>query len=173
MMKSGLHRFTAVFPVFLLAIFLVGPSGQASERVEPKPSPDPPAAAAPADLIHVELELQASPTQIYESLLDSKIFGAFTGLPTEIDRQTGGAFSCFGGRIVGRNLELVANKRLVQAWRSTSWPEGVYSIARFELTARGTGSRLVFDHTGFPPDQRDHLSAGWEDHYWRFLRGVK
>jgi hypothetical protein len=38
----------------------------------------------------------------------------------------------FGGDISGRNVELVPGRRAVQAWRSNAWPEGVYSIVRFE-----------------------------------------
>ncbi|MDQ1410841.1 MAG: hypothetical protein QOJ41_2576 [Acidobacteriaceae bacterium] len=35
--------------------------------------------------------------------------------PTKISRKVGGTFTLFGGRIVGRHLELVRNERIVQA----------------------------------------------------------
>jgi activator of HSP90 ATPase len=91
-------------------------------------------------------------------------------MPAEIDREVGGAFSLFGGHIIGRNLELIPNKRIVQAWRVVDWPEGVYSIARFELKAQGSGTHLVFDHTGFPEDLRGRLAKGWQNHYWKRLK---
>ena len=116
------------------------------------------AAAQGAVTIHEELDLHASPTR------------DFSGLPAEIHREAGGAFSLFGGQISGRNVELVADRRIVQAWRAGSWPEGVYSIARFELTAQGSGARLVFDHTGFPPELREHLAGGWQEHYFGPLK---
>lgn len=132
-------------------------------------------AAAPASsaTIHQEIDLAASPDRVYDALLSAKQFGALTGLPTEIAAEVGGAFSCFGGHIVGRNVELVPKRRIVQAWRVVGWPEGVYSIARFELKPQGAGTRVIFDHTGFPPELRDHLAAGWEDHYWKALRSIK
>ena len=143
----------------------VDPSGQNA-----RPAVDP----APSATIHQEIELAASPDRVYEALLDAKQFAALTGgLPTEIAREAGGAFSCFGGHIVGRNVELLAKRRIVQAWRVAGWPEGLYSIARFELTPRQGGTRLIFDHTGFPPDLREHLAEGWEDHYWKGLRTLK
>jgi len=121
--------------------------------------------------IHQEVDLKASPARIYRALLDAKQFGALTGgLATEMRPEAGGAFSVFGGHIVGRNVELVPDRRIVQAWRVVTWPEGVYSIARFELKPQGTGTRVVFDHTGFPPELREHLAAGWEEHYWVPLR---
>lgn len=75
--------------------------------------------------LHQEVELNASPQRIYEILLDSKQFSAFTGLPAEISAEAGGTFSIFGGRIVGRNIELVPNQQIVQAWREAIWVRGV------------------------------------------------
>jgi activator of HSP90 ATPase len=69
--------------------------------------------------------------------------------PAEISREAGGAFSLYGGVITGRHIELVPNVRVVQAWRAGDWPAGVYSIAKFELVAQGSGPKIVFDHAGF------------------------
>ena len=103
--------------------------------------------------------------------MDAKQFSAFSDFPgAEIHREVGGTFSVFGGHIIGRNLELVPNRLIVQAWRVVDWPEGIYSLARFELTAQVAGTRLQFDHTGFPSELAEHLEAGWRDHYWAALR---
>jgi uncharacterized protein YndB with AHSA1/START domain len=127
-------------------------------------------AAAQPVVIHFEIDLKGAPQRVYEALIDAKQFAAVTGAPAEIQREAGGSFSLFGGHIQGRNVELVPNRRIVQAWRAADWPEGVYSIARFELKAQGSGTRLVFDHTGFPPELKAHLEEGWEEHYWATLR---
>jgi activator of HSP90 ATPase len=124
-----------------------------------------------AKAIHDEVDFHAIPQRIYDVLLDAREFKAFSGgRSAEIHREVGGAFSIFGGLIVGWNLELIPAHRIVQAWRAVSWPEGIYSIARFELQSEGSGTRLIFDHTGFPVDQAEHLESGWQDHYWKALR---
>ena len=120
--------------------------------------------------IHQEIDFNASPQQLYEALLDARQFTEFSGRPAEINRGVGGAFSLFKGHIIGRNVELVPNQRIVQAWRVVTWPEGAYSIARFELKPQGSGTRLVFDHIGFPEGLHDHLAAGWEENYWSLLK---
>jgi activator of HSP90 ATPase len=120
--------------------------------------------------IHQEVDFTASPQRLYEALLDAKQFVAFSGRPAEINREVGGAFSIFGGHIIGRNLELVPNRRIVQAWRVVTWPEGIYSIAKFELQAQGSGTRLILDHTGFPEGLKEHLAEGWEQNYWSLLK---
>jgi activator of HSP90 ATPase len=88
-----------------------------------------------------------------------------TGVPASGESAEGAPpFSAFGGHIMGRHVELVPEARVVQAWRAKTWPAGVYSIASFELHEDGKGTKLVFDHEGFPADQEEHLSRGWQEH---------
>src|SRR5271156_6403286 len=56
--------------------------------------------------LHQEVVLKATPQRIYEAILDSKQFAAFSGLPANIEPKAGGAFTMFGGMIEGRNVEL-------------------------------------------------------------------
>jgi uncharacterized protein YndB with AHSA1/START domain len=112
--------------------------------------------------IHQEVVFKANPARVYAVLTDAKQFSAFRGgAPAEIDGKLGGAFSCFGGMITGQNIELTADKRIVQAWRAGNWPEGIYSIVRMDLAKEGTATKLIFDHTGFPEGNREHLEGGW------------
>lgn len=120
--------------------------------------------------IHYELEFDASPHRLYSTIVEQKQFAAFTGLPATIDPAEGGGFSMFGGLIVGRNVELVDGQRIVQAWRPTHWDPGVYSIVHFEFKPRAAAAMLIFDHTGFPAGEYDHLDFGWQEHYWGPLR---
>jgi activator of HSP90 ATPase len=92
--------------------------------------------------------------------------------PAEISREVGGAFALYGGYITGRHVELVPNVRIVQAWRAGEWAPGVYSIAKFELVEQGSGSKIVFDHTGFPKVKAEGVASGWKAHYWEPLAKV-
>jgi activator of HSP90 ATPase len=119
--------------------------------------------------IHQEISFHAAPARVLSALTDPKTFGEVTGAPSSGEGTEGGVFSAFGGHITGRNVEIVPGKRLVQAWRAKTWPEGRYSIARFELHADGDGTRLVLDHDGFPEDMSEHLAKGWHANYWEKL----
>jgi len=135
-----------------------------------------------AEAIHQVAVFKASRTRVYEALTDAKQFdqviqlsGAMKSMapssePTVINSQEGGAFALFGGYITGRQIKLVPNARIVQAWRVGSWDPGVYSIAKFELADQDSGSKIVFDHTGFPKGMGEHLAAGWKMHYWEPLQ---
>ncbi len=135
-----------------------------------------------AEAIHQEVTLRADRARVYAALTDPGQFQqvmllsaavtsgmAHASPAAQISPVAGGAFALFGGIISGRQIELVPRQRIVQAWRAGDWPAGVYSIARFELSDAGAATRLVFDHTGFPPGEAQHLLAGWNGNYWEPL----
>jgi uncharacterized protein YndB with AHSA1/START domain len=150
------------------------------------PRPAKPAAADEIththEAIHQEVIFKASRTRVYEALTDAKQFEKVVqlssavksgmvppGKPAEISRELGGPFSLFGGYVSGRQLVLVPNKLIVQAWRAGSWDPNSYSIAKFALTDQDANTKLIFDHAGFPNDQAQHLSEGWHINYWEPL----
>jgi activator of HSP90 ATPase len=135
-----------------------------------------------AESLHQEPVFKANRKRIYEIFTSTALFdnmtrdiqaqeggNASSAHPTEISHDPGGAFSLFGGRIVGRHLELVLNERIVQAWRVAYWDPGVFSIVRFDFTEQGAGTKLVFAHTGFPQGDAENLLNGWKLHYWQPL----
>jgi len=128
------------------------------------------AANAMKTSLHQELAFGAPPHRVFHILMDSKEFAAMTGMDATIDPAPGGAFKTFGGMIEGRNVEIVPDSRIVQAWRPVSWNSGVYSIVHFELKGAGAGTTLVLDHTGFPEGEFDHLDPGWYIRYWDPLK---
>ncbi|MGG4489395.1 SRPBCC domain-containing protein [Metabacillus idriensis] len=122
-------------------------------------------------VIHQEIKFNTDAKKIYEALTDSKQFSELSGgAPAEIHPEAGGSFSLFGGMISGRNIELIPNKRIVQAWRPGNWEEGLYSIVKIEFIEKGSETILMFDHTAFPEEQREHLDAGWHANYWQPLQ---
>jgi activator of HSP90 ATPase len=120
--------------------------------------------------LHQDVEFKASAQRLYDILLNSKEFAAFSGALAEIGNEVGSAFTMFDGKIVGRNVELISGRRIVQAWRPIDWSPGVYSLVKFELTTQDFQTKIALDHTGFPEGTFDHLNAGWKLRYWDPLR---
>jgi activator of HSP90 ATPase len=128
-----------------------------------------------SESIHQEVAFKATRRRVYEALTEEARFREVTdfvmkGASTQISREVGGAFSMFGGMIVGRHIELVPDERMVQAWREKDWDPGVYSIVRFQLDGQGAETKLTFEHTGFPQGAAVHLAPGWWTHYWEPLQ---
>jgi activator of HSP90 ATPase len=132
-----------------------------------------------SEAIHQELLLNASPQRVYGALTNGKSFDAITRLsdgdallkasgakPTTINSEVGGTFTLFGGYVTGRNLEMLPDERLVQAWRAGSWKPGAFSIAAFSFVKEGAKTKLLFDHRGFPDGEGASLAQGWHTHYW-------
>lgn len=131
-----------------------------------------------AENIRQEPVFTANRSRVYQTLTVAQEFEQVVRLsaasktmpigskPSEISKEVGGAFSLFGGYIIGRHLELSPNERIVQAWRAQSWPAGAYSIVSFVLKEHGTGTTIAFDHRGFPDGLGQHLAEGWRINYW-------
>lgn len=121
--------------------------------------------------IKQKVSFQASPLEIYSLLTKPRALRAFTGQTASMSQIAGGRFANYAGRIDGINVELRPGRRIVQAWRERSFPEGVFSMATFNLvpTERG-GTELTLTHRGVPKDLIPRISAEWKTLYWEKIR---
>ena len=116
------------------------------------------------------VSFDASAEALYKALTTASQFAEWTTAPAEISEGEGGAFSCFGGQITGRHIELLPNERIVQAWRVLAWDEGVYSIVRFDIGETDGVTTLELTHSAYPEDAASHLEPGWHKMYWDPLK---
>jgi uncharacterized protein YndB with AHSA1/START domain len=123
-----------------------------------------------ARVIRQSATFHATPHAVYEALMDSRQHARFTGSPARMSRKVGGEFSAFGDYISGTNLELVPDRKIVQAWHASEWPEGHVSRVSYRLTPVKGGTRLAFTHSGVPEPFFDDIKQGWIDNYWQPLR---
>ncbi|TSC72644.1 MAG: hypothetical protein G01um101438_361 [Parcubacteria group bacterium Gr01-1014_38] len=113
---------------------------------------------------------RATPHAVYDALMNAKTHAKFTGGPAKISRKVGGAFSVFGGSIHGRNLKLVKDTTIIQAWRVKEWPKNVSSRATFSLRKMKNGTRLIFTHAGVPANALASIRKGWNTYYWKPMK---
>ena len=111
--------------------------------------------------------LPASAEAVYDAWLDSACHGAMTGAPASIGKRVGEPYSAWDGYIVGKTLELIPGRRIVQSWRSADFgsldPDSTITV---ELEPTKTGTRLTLTHAGVPDDQTDYENGGWRDFYF-------
>jgi len=117
--------------------------------------------------IRISTTLPAEPEQIYRAWMDSAGHSAFTGSPATIDPTTGGAFSAWDGYIQGTTLELEPYRRIIQAWRTTEFPEGSPD-SRLEVLLEATddGTLITLHHSNIPVGQGEGYYQGWIDYYF-------
>ena len=123
------------------------------------------------DRLEMTTTLPAAPEVVYRAWLDSAEHAAFIGTQAEIEPIVGRSFRMWDGYITGRNLELDPARRIVQAWRTTEFPEGSPD-SRLELTLvpNKTGTRLTLVHTDLPPGQGPQYEEGWTDNYFEPMK---
>jgi activator of HSP90 ATPase len=116
---------------------------------------------------------------LYSMYLDSKHHTAITGgNPAQISAKEGTKFSAHGGYIVGKNLQLVKNRLIVQSWLGTDWAKGESDstfIMLFEQ--KGKDAIIEMTHANIPDKNVKGIKQGWVDYYWtpwkKYLASLK
>ena len=120
--------------------------------------------------IHQTVTFKATPHEIYETLMYAKKHSQLTGSNARITKKVGDKFSIYEGEIEGVNLELVPDRKIVQSWRYSDWPEGHYSKATFLLEESKDATKLIFTQTEVPEGLYQDVAQGWRDYYWQPMK---
>ena len=109
--------------------------------------------------------------EIYEAWLYSEGHSEMTGSAAQVDGKVGGNFTAWDGYIFGTTLELTPNQRIVQAWRTSEFPDEAPSSrveVMFEEISGGT--KITLTHSDMPEDQVESYKQGWEDFYFKPMK---
>jgi activator of HSP90 ATPase len=122
------------------------------------------------------VKVNATPHAHDEMFINSNKYSATIGGAARIRRKPGGTFSAWNGMLCGKNLLLVPNRMIVQAWRSCNFPSGAPdSVLILSFTKEGKGTRVDLVHVNVPPEDHQGVSLGWPQYYWKpwrqFLAG--
>jgi len=119
------------------------------------------------DQFTLKTTLPASPEAIFQAWLSSKGHSAMTGSPAEVEPGDTGAFKAWDGYIWGKTLEVEPHVRILQAWRTSEFPEGSPdSLVAIHLKAIDGGTELTLAHTQIPEGQGNSYRQGWQDFYF-------
>jgi activator of HSP90 ATPase len=116
-----------------------------------------------SNTISQSYEIKATPAQVFEALTNPEVIQQWSGAPAKIDAQEGSEFSLFGDNIVGKNLQVVPNQKLVQDWAEKSWD--VSSKVTFTLKGNNGGTTLDILHEGVPDAAVESITGGWKDYF--------
>jgi len=117
--------------------------------------------------IQQSVRFAASPEELFEMYIDSKKHSAATGGRAKMSRKEGAAFTAWNGQLRGKNLLIIPNRLVMQAWRATHWPasapDSMLLLAFREV--RG-GGRVDLLHVNVPELDREGVTKGWKKYYW-------
>lgn len=121
--------------------------------------------------IKQKVKFKAPPQAVYKLLTDSKMQSAFSGKKAQLPKKVGGRFTTHSGFASGVIVDLSPGRRVVQAWRDSEFPAGIFSMAAFQLTPTPDGgTELVLTHRGVPKHLIPAVEQFWREAYWLKMR---
>jgi activator of HSP90 ATPase len=118
--------------------------------------------------IQQSVEFKVSPERLYETYMDSRKHTAATGAKAKLGSRVGAAFTAFDGALKGKNLLLVPDKMIVQAWRADHWKDSDGdSILVLTFTKTAKGGRVDLVHANVPEHDHRGVTEGWRTYYWQ------
>jgi uncharacterized protein YndB with AHSA1/START domain len=106
----------------------------------------------------------AEPVEVYAALTNPATLELWTGTPAEMSTEPGSEFSIMDDSIVGKNLEFVEGKKIVQQWYFEEDEEP--SIVTILLHEHKNGTSAELRHTNIPDSEYDDIVEGWNDIYF-------
>lgn len=115
--------------------------------------------------------LPAKAERIFRAWLSTEGHAAMTGSPAKVEPRVGGTFMAWDGYISGKTLELKPYTRIVQAWRTTEFPEDAPdSRVEIQLEETNGKTKLTLVHSEIPEGQAESYKQGWEDFYFKPMK---
>lgn len=123
------------------------------------------------DEFEVSVELPVGVEELYAAWLNSEEHAAFTGSKAVIDPRAGGKFTAWDGYIEGETLELDANRRILQSWRTVEFAEDAPD-SKIEVVFEDVegGAKLTLRHSSLQPGDGEKYAKGWEESYFVPMR---
>ena len=112
--------------------------------------------------------LSAPPDEVYKALTLPTTIELWTGEAAEMSTQSGDEFSLWDGSIVGKNLEFVPDKKIVQQWYFGEQSQA--SIVTLSLHPHKQGTSVELTHTNIPDEDYEDILQGWNESYFGSLQ---
>ena len=100
---------------------------------------------------------------MYTTLTNPSTIQLWTGEPAEMSTVPGSDFSLWSGSIVGKNLEFIENRQIVQEWYFGDQEE--QSVVTIKLHPDKQGTSLELRHTNIPDEDYEDVVEGWNINY--------
>lgn len=111
--------------------------------------------------------LNATPEEVYNALTNAATIQLWSGEPAVMEPVAGSEFSLWEDSIVGKNLEFLPGKKIVQEWYFGESPKP--SIVTILLHEKKGGTSVELRHTNIPDEDFTNIVEGWNEAYFGSL----
>jgi uncharacterized protein YndB with AHSA1/START domain len=112
--------------------------------------------------------IPAPPEDVYLAMTNPNTLQLWTGETAEMSTEPGSEFSLWDGSIVGKNIEFVEGKKIVQQWYFGEQEKE--SIVTIILHADKQGTSVELKHINIPDEAYDDIVDGWKETYFGSLQ---
>ncbi len=112
--------------------------------------------------------IPAPPEDVYLALTNPNTIQLWSGEEAEMSTEAGSEFSLWDGSIVGKNLEFIDGKKVVQQWYFGE--QATDSIVTIILHPHQEGTSVELKHTNIPDEDFDDIVEGWMESYFGSIR---
>ena len=113
-------------------------------------------------------KIPTTPEEVYIALTNPFTIELWSGYPAIMDEKTETEFSLWEGDIIGKNLEMITNKKVVQEWYFGDQSEK--SIVTINLFEDKKGTQVELKHTNIPDQDFDNIKDGWNEYYFGAIK---
>lgn len=111
--------------------------------------------------------LPAPADELYKMYMDSQAHSEITGAPAKISEESDSPFEAFGGLLVGRTIQVVKHRLVVQSWRTVNFrksdPDSTLIIS---FTPEDDDGRIDLIHLQVPDSDFQGVCGGWDSRYF-------
>ncbi|OYT14834.1 MAG: ATPase [Bacteroidetes bacterium 4572_77] len=111
------------------------------------------------------IQIKAEVQDVFTALTNPFTIELWSGETAIMSKEINSEFSLWGGDIVGKNLEIVENEKLVQQWYFGEEDETSPSIVSLKLWVKGAQCSVELLHTNIPDEAYDNIVEGWNEAY--------
>ena len=111
--------------------------------------------------------IAALPQELFVALTNPATIQLWTGEKAEMSTQPGSEFSLWDESIVGKNIEFIEGKKIVQQWYFGEQEED--SIVTITLHPHKQGTSVELRHTNIPDEDYAEIVQGWNETYFGAL----
>jgi activator of HSP90 ATPase len=114
--------------------------------------------------------ISASPEEVYIAITNPLTIKMWTDQEAQMSTIANTEFSIMDESIIGKNIEFIENKKVVQEWYFGDTE--IASIVTIKIHAHGDGnsSSVELKHSNIPDEAYDDIVEGWNSAYFGSLQ---
>lgn len=117
-------------------------------------------------------QIKAEPEDIYTALTNPFTIELWSGETAIMTKEVGAEFSLWDGDIIGKNIELKENEKLVQEWYFDEDEERDASIVTIKIWKKNSSCSVELMHTNIPDEAYDNIVEGWNEAYLGAIKNL-